>query len=71
MKIYDVRISYTHRRFGPGQGRTIQIHASSFHTAIKNAVKMFWNQTDTKDHNDIRRGGLRIDTREVGKVVKE
>ena len=66
MKNYSVRISYTDRKFGPGNGSTTQVKASAFHTAIKLAVKRFWQDTTHKQHNDIRRGGLKVEIRELG-----
>ena len=64
MKSYSARISYTDRKFGPGTDRTLDVKASSFHTAIKIATRRFWNETTQKQHNDIRRDGLRVDIRE-------
>ncbi len=65
MKEYSVRVSYTDRKFGPGNGQTLRLKASSFHTAIKMAVKRFWWDTTHKQHNDIRRDGLRVEAREI------
>lgn len=65
MKDYSAHLTYTDRRFGPGHGVRIRVRASSFHTAIKTATRIFWNQTDTKEHNDIRRDGLRVEIREI------
>lgn len=65
MRDYSIRISYTDRKFGPGNGQTLRVPASGFHTAIKKAVKAFWNQTTHKQHNDIRRDGLKIEAREI------
>ena len=64
MKLYTVRLSFTDRREGPGTGRTIEVKASSFHTAIKVATRRFWLETSQKQHNDIRRDGLRVEIRE-------
>jgi len=64
MKDYSVRLMHTDRKFGPGAGRTIDVKASSFHSALKYATRAFWNQSTKKQHNDIRRDGLRVEIRE-------
>jgi len=65
MKAYSIRVSFTDRRLGPGTGQTIHTTASTFHTAIKNAVRIFWEHSSHKEHNDVRRDGLKIEAREI------
>lgn len=69
MKEYSVRVNYTHRRFGPGMGRTINTKGSSFKIGIARAVEQFFRTLDRKDMNDIRRSGLRLEVREVGELA--
>ena len=65
MKNYTVRVSYTDRKLGPGNGITARVSASGFHTAIKKAVHRFWNGSTHKEHNDVRRDGLNVFAREI------
>jgi hypothetical protein len=63
MTTYAVRISFTDRREGPGTGRSLSVSRGSFPTAVSQAVRMFWKELDTKQRNDVRRSGLKVEAR--------
>jgi len=65
MTEYSVRLTFTDRRQGPGTGRSIQVQASNFPGAIAKASREFWKHLTTKNRNDIRWGGLKIEAREL------
>ena len=68
MKQYNVRLSFTDRRQGPGIGRNIPVDASSFPGAIARATREFWKGLSTKQRNDARRSGLKIEAREKAQL---
>ena len=64
MKLYTVRLSFTDRREGPGTGRSLPIQANHFTVAVGKACREFWKSLNTKQRNDVRRNGLKIEARE-------
>jgi len=64
MKQFTVRLSFTDRRQGPGVGRSIPVEASNLPGAVSKATREFWKSLTTKQRNDARRSGLKIDIRE-------
>jgi len=58
MKNYNVRITYTHRKFGPGEGRTILVKATNVPAALARAAREFWGSLTHKERNDVRRSGM-------------
>ncbi len=68
MKQYNVRLSFTDRRQGPGVGRSIPVDASSLPGAIAKACREFWHGLDRKQRNDARRSGLKIEAREKAQL---
>ena len=65
MTEYSVRLTFTDRRQGPGTGRSIQLQASNFPGAIAKASREFWKHLTTKERNDVRRSGLKVEAREL------
>lgn len=63
MKQYCIRVSFTDRREGPGTGRSIPVEASSLPGAIAKATREFWRGLDTKQRNDARRSGMKVEGR--------
>ena len=61
MTTYNVRLSFVDRRLGPGTGRSLSVPGSSLPIAIGKAVRMFWRELDTKQRNDARRNGMKIE----------
>ena len=68
MKQFQVRLSFTDRRQGPGVGRSIPVDASSFPGAIARATREFWKGLSTKQRNDARRSGVKIEAREKAQL---
>ncbi len=64
MKQYTVRLSFTDRRQGPGVGRSIPAEASNLPGAVSKATREFWKSLTTKQRNDARRSGVKIEARE-------
>jgi len=65
MTEYSVRLTFTDRHQGPGTGRSILVEASNFPGAIAKASREFWKHLTTKERNDVRRGGLKVEAREL------
>lgn len=65
MKNYSVRLSFTDRRQGPSTGRVIPVTATNFPGAIAKATREFWKNLNTKQRNDARRSGMKIEAREI------
>jgi len=63
MKQFNIRLSFTDRRQGPGVGRSIPTEASSLPGAIAKAIREFWRGLNRKQRNDARRS-LKIDAHE-------
>lgn len=63
MKQFQVRLSFTDRRQGPGVGRSISTEASNLPGAIAKATREFWRGLDTKQRNDARRSGMKVEGR--------
>ncbi len=70
MKQYNVRLSFTDRRQGPGVGRSIPVDASSLPGAVAKATREFWKGLSTKQRNDARRSGMKIEAREKGAATR-
>lgn len=60
-KPYAVLCTYTHRKFGPGEGRTISVIASNVPAAASRAAREFWSNLTSKERNDVRRDGLKLE----------
>jgi hypothetical protein len=65
MKAYSIRLTFTDRKFGPGQGRTINVVSGNPHTGIKKATREFWTSLSAKQRRDVRRDGLTVVLREI------
>jgi len=65
MTDYSVRLTFTDRRQGPRTGRSIQVQASNFPGAIAKASREFWKHLTTKERNDVRRSGIKVEAREL------
>jgi len=63
MTRYSVRLSFTDRREGPGTGRILTVEATSLPGAIGKAAREFWRELNTKQRNDARRDGIKIEAR--------
>jgi len=68
MKQYTVRLSFTDRRQGPGVGRSIPAEASNLPGAVAKATREFWKGLTTKQRNDARRSGMKIEAREKAQL---
>src|SRR5260370_18736480 len=68
MKQFIVRLSFTDRRQGPGVGRSISAEASNLPGAVSKATRTFWKSLTTKQRNDARRSGVKIDIREKAQL---
>ena len=70
-KEYSVRLSFTDRKVGPGTGSSTRVEASSFPQAIAKAAREFWKALDTKQRNDVRRNGMKVEVQEGEEQRKE
>jgi len=68
MKQFQVRLSFTDRRQGPGVGRSIPVDAGSLPGAVAKATREFWRGLNTKQRNDVRRSGLKVEAREKAQL---
>jgi hypothetical protein len=67
VKTYYVSVGYTDRRIGPGvHSRGDRVEAGTPHLAIYRYLRSVWEKANRKQRNDMRRGGLKIECREVG-----
>jgi hypothetical protein len=60
-KEYSVRLTYTHRKYGPGEGRSVSVKAGNPTAALGRAAREFWSTLTHKERNDVRRGGLKAE----------
>jgi hypothetical protein len=63
--IYNIRLSFTDRKQGPGTGRSVTRTASTIRAAVSHAVGDFWSTLDRKQRNDVRTSGMKIEVHVV------